>query len=86
MVGHPYAELLNLILQIIEEETPKKKEVQEYKGTYPAAVDSVFERNNNLVAIRNGIESIPASCAASAWKAAKSKIRKLIKRQEDECI
>lgn len=84
LVGHPYAELLNLVLQIIEEETPKKKEVQEYKGTYPAAVDSVFERNNNLVAIRNGIESIPASCAASAWKAAKSKIRKLIKRQEDE--
>lgn len=84
LVGHPYAELLNLVLQIIEEETPKKKEVQEYKGTYPAAVDSVFERNNNLVAISNGIESIPASCAASAWKAAKSKIRKLIKRQEDE--
>lgn len=82
--GHPYTELWDKVLQIIEEETPKKKEVQEYKSTYPAAVDRVFERNNNLIAIRNGIESIPASCAASAWKAAKSKIRKLIKGQEDE--
>ena len=84
LVGHPYAELLNLVLQIIEEETPKKKEVQEYKGTYPAAVDSVFERNNNLVAIRNGIESIPASCATSSWNKAKVRIKKLIKQKEDD--
>ena len=82
--GHPYTELWDKVLQIIEEETPRKKEIQEYKNTYPAAVDRVFEKNNTLVAIRNGIESVPASCATSAWNKAKSKIRKLIKQKEDE--
>ena len=82
--GHPYTELWDKVLQIIEEETPRKKEIQEYRNTYPAAVDRVFEKNNTLVAIRNGIESVPASCATSAWNKAKSKIRKLIKQKEDE--
>ena len=82
--GHPYTDLWDQVLQIIEEETPRTKEIQEYKNTYPAAVDRVFEKNNTLVAIRNGIESVPASCATSAWNKAKSKIRKLIKQKEDE--
>ena len=82
--GHPYTELWDKVLHIVDEEAPKKKEIQEYKSTYPAAVDRVFERNNTLVAIRNGIESIPASCATSAWNKAKGKIRKLIKQKEDD--
>lgn len=82
--GHPYTDLWDKVLQIIEEETPKKKEVQEYRSYYPAAVDRVFEKTYTLVAIRNGIESIPASCATSAWNKAKGKIRKLIKQKEDE--
>ena len=82
--GHPYTELWDKVLQIVDEEAPKKKEIQEYKSTYPAAVDRVFERNNTLVAIRNGIENIPASCATSAWNKAKGKIRKLIKQKEDD--
>ena len=82
--GHPYTELWDKVLQIVDEEAPKKKEIQEYKSTYPAAVDRVFERNNTLVAIRNGIESIPGSCATSAWNKAKGKIRKLIKQKEDD--
>lgn len=82
--GHPYTELWDKVLLIIEEETPKKKEIQEYKSTYPAAVDRVFERNNTLFEIRNGIEGIPPSCATSAWNKAKGKIRKLIKQKEDD--
>ena len=84
--GHPYTELWDKVLQIIDEEAPKKKEIQEYISTYPAAVDRVFERNNSLVAIRNEIESIPASCATSAWNKAKGKIRKLIKQKEDDAF
>lgn len=82
--GHPYTEVWDKALQIIEEETPKKKEVKEYKSTYPAAVDRVFEKNENLIAILNGIEAIPVSCATSAWTKAKGRIRKLIKQKEDE--
>ncbi len=82
--GHPYTEVWDKALQIIEEETPKKKEVKEYKSTYPAAVDRVFEKNENLIAILNGIEAIPVSCATSAWNKAKGRIRKLIKQKEDE--
>ena len=81
---HPYTELWDKALQIIDEEVPKKKEVKEYKSTYPAAIDRVFEMNDSLVAILNGIEVIPASCATSAWTKAKGRIRKLIKQKEDE--
>lgn len=82
--GHPYTELWDKVLQIIEEETPSRKEILEYKRTYPAEVDKVFENNYTLIAILNGIESIPASYASSAWKKAKGKIRKLIKQKEDD--
>ncbi len=82
--GHPYTEVWDKALQIIEEETPKKKEVKEYKSTYSTAVDRVFEKNENLIAILNGIEAIPVSCATSAWNKAKGRIRKLIKQKEDE--
>ncbi len=82
MEGHPYTELRDKVLQIIDEGAPKKREIQKYKSYYPAAIDRVFERNNTLVAIRNGIENIPTSCATTAWNNAKGKILKLIKQKE----
>ena len=83
-IGHPYTELWNNIIHIIEDEAPKKKEILEYKNTYPAAIDRVFNNNETLIKIRNGIDAIPASCAISAWNKAKAKIRKAIKQKEDD--
>ena len=82
--AHPYTDLWDKILQVVEEETPKQKQIQEYKRTYSDAIDRVFEKNCNLIAILNGIDTIPVSCAPSAWNKAKGRIRKLIRQKEDE--